>query len=405
MRYQLYQAYSDVSDPYRSLSAVCAEWCDPPWLSEPVRTLMRPLGAALNVFACTRITHSSPEFGIRTVHDGTAVRTVREEIPYATPFCSLVHFAKDGGGEQPKVLLVAPMSGHFSTLLRGTVKTLLRDHDVYITHWRNARDVPVDEGPFGLDEYAQHIRHFLTVLGPRSHLVAVCQPTVPALVAVAAMADEDDPAQPASMTLMAGPIDTRINPTAVNRLATSRPIEWFEQNLIAYVPLRYKGAMRAVYPGFLQLMAFMSMNPDRHVDSFSQLYQHLSAGRSDEAAQLRTFYGEYFSMADLPAEFYLETVQSVFQDAQLPQGEYYYKGKRVDPGRIKRTALLTIEGEKDDICSIGQTLAAHDLCSAIRPYKKRHYVQSGVGHYGVFNGRRWNAEIYPLVRDFIHVSR
>lgn len=404
MNYQLYQAYADLSDPSRTVARALAKLLGQSALGTPLNSALRPASAAMDVFACTRITHQAPAFGIKNVHGSGLPQAVNEAVVYATPFCSLVHFAKPSDGLQPRVLVVAPMSGHFATLLRGTVRTLLRDHDVYITHWHNARDVPLTAGPFGLDDYIGHIRLFLTFLGGGAHVVAVCQPTVPALAAIALMAADEDEAQPASMTLIAGPIDTRVNPTAVNQLAESRPIEWFERNLIGYVPLRYKGALRAVYPGFLQLAAFMGMNPERHVASFSALYQHLVSGEDDEAQALRIFYSEYFSMADLPAEFYLETVARIFQQQLLARGELEYRGTRVNPGRIRRTALLTIEGEKDDISAVGQTLAAHDLCSAIRPYRKRHYVQTGAGHYGVFNGRRWNNEIYPLVRDFIYSS-
>jgi poly(3-hydroxybutyrate) depolymerase len=302
------------------------------------------------------------------------------------------------------VLVVAPLSGHFATLLRGTVKTLLADHDVYITDWHNARDVPLRAGEFGLDAFIEHLIRFLEVLGPGAHILAICQPSVAALAAVAVMAEDDHPATPRSMTLMAGPIDTRVNPTGVNEFATSHSFEWFEKNLIDMVPSRFAGATRRVYPGFLQLTGFMTMNLERHLKAFKDLHDHLAAGETEKAKIIQDFYDEYFAVMDLPAEFYLETVRLVFQEHALPLGRLTLRGRRIDPGAIKRTALLTVEGERDDICSIGQTLAAQDLCTGLPPYLKRHYVQTGVGHYGVFSGRRWNNEIYPIVRDVVHSS-
>jgi poly(3-hydroxybutyrate) depolymerase len=330
---------------------------------------------------------------------------VREEAPFATPFGTLVHLRKDMPDPGPRVLIVAPMSGHFATLLRDTARTMLADHDVYITDWHNARNVPIVAGRFGMDEYIEHLMQFLGFIGPGAHLVAICQPCVPALAAVALMSEDDHPATPASLTLMAGPIDCRISPTEVNKLATDQPITWFEQNLVSTVPLRYPGAMRRVYPGFLQLMAFMSMNLDRHLDSFRALFQQLVNNEHEKAAATRTFYEEYLAVCDLPAEFYLETVRLVFQEYALPKGELTWRGRKVDLSAIRRTALLTIEGERDDICSLGQTLAAHDLCTGLRPYLKTHYVQAGAGHYGVFSGKRWSGSIYPVVREAIHVAQ
>jgi polyhydroxyalkanoate depolymerase len=303
--------------------------------------------------------------------------------------------------EQPKVLLVAPISGHFATLLRNTVEVLLRDHDVYITDWKNARDVPLSAGSFGFDDYVDHVVHFLEEIGPPVHMVAVCQPCVPALAAVALMSEDANPACPRSLTLMGGPVDVRINPTAVNDLATGNSFEWFEDNLIHSVPLRYEGRGRRVYPGFLQLSAFMSMNSGRHFEQHRALYQHLADGEEEQARSIRDFYDEYFAVLDLTAEFYLETIDRVFQRALLAKGELDHRGRRIDCGHIRRTALLTVEGERDDICAVGQTAAAHDLCSGLRPHLKRHYLQAGVGHYGVFSGRRWESQIYPQVRAHI----
>jgi poly(3-hydroxybutyrate) depolymerase len=302
------------------------------------------------------------------------------------------------------VLIVAPMSGHFATLLRETVRTMLADHDVYITDWHNARDVPLAAGRFGLDESIEHLMTFLGVIGPGAHLVAICQPCVTALAAVAVMSEAGHPATPASLSLLAGPIDCRISPTKVNQLASDHPIEWFADNLIGTVPLRHEGGERRVYPGFVQLAAFMNMNLERHINSFRELFENLVRGETEKAEATRRFYEEYFAVADLPAEFYLETVQHVFQEYSLARGKLKWRGRKVDPSAIRRTALLTVEGEKDDICSLGQTLAAQDLCSKLRQYLKTHYIQAGVGHYGVFSGKRWNNQIYPIVRDVIHVS-
>ena len=306
------------------------------------------------------------------------------------------------------MLLVAPLSGHFATLLRETARTLLQDHDVYITDWHNARDVGLTHGRFGLDEYIDTLMFFTQAVtaesGARAHWVAVCQPCVAALAATALMAEDDRPDQPQSLTLMAGPVDCRINPTEVNKLAVSKPIEWFDRNLVSHVPLPHKGFMRRVYPGFLQLTAFISMNPERHKQSFKDMYRHLVDGEIDKAEVIREFYDEYLAVNDLPAEFYLETVEKVFQTYDLPRGVLQYKGRTVNTAAIRRTALLTVEGERDDICAVGQTVAAQDMCPSIRPYLKTHHVQTGVGHYGVFSGRRWNQQIYPRVRDVIHAS-
>jgi polyhydroxyalkanoate depolymerase len=318
-----------------------------------------------------------------------------------TPFGGLLHFRKEGVSGQPRVLVVAPLSGHFATLLRGTVQTLLADNDVYITDWRNARDTPVAAGAFGFDEYVAHVIAFLEAIGPGAHLLGVCQPCVHALAAVALMAEDDNPATPRSMTLMAGPVDTRINPTKVNELATTRPIDWFERQLISTVPARFPGAGRRVYPGFVQLTAFMLMNLKRHVDQHVDLWTHLALGRHADAETIKSFYDEYFAVLDLTAEFYLETVQRVFQEQLLAKGELRWRNRRVDPAAIRKTALMTVEGERDDICAVGQTVAAHALCSDIYANRKRHHLQPGVGHYGVFSGRKWQTQVYPQVRNMI----
>jgi poly(3-hydroxybutyrate) depolymerase len=406
MRYQAYQAHADTMAQLNFLLHAVGATMSHSWLSG--HPLAHRLAAAQEVFSALRMTHSRPDFGIARVcvDDGGGLRevAVHEEVAHAEAFGALLHFRKEGVSGQPRVLLVAPMSGHFSTLLRDTVRTMLADHDVFITDWHNARDVPLAAGRFGMDEYVQYLITYLDVMGPDAHMVAVCQPCVAALAAVAVMAEDRHPAQPRSLTLMAGPIDTRINPTKVNELAISKPFHWFEKNLISIVPNRHPGALRRVYPGFIQLTAFMSMNLERHVNAFREMYNSLLNGDREKADATRTFYKEYFAVLDLTAEFYLETIRHVFQEHALPLGRLEWRGRVVNPAAIRRTALLTVEGERDDICAIGQTMAAQDLCSRIPTYMKSHHMQTGVGHYGVFSGRRWEQQIYPIVRDVIHVS-
>jgi poly(3-hydroxybutyrate) depolymerase len=407
MLYHAYQWQTDWLGPMQSAARLGAGYLNHPWFGMPKLPVVRKVAAAWEVFSRLRLTHQRPSFGIDSVRVGERDVPVREIAVHRAPFCTLQRFVRDDLGEardpqRPTVLIVAPLSGHFATLLNDTARTMLADHDVYITDWHNAREVPLAAGRFGLDEYVEQVIACIEFLGPGTHLVAVCQPCVPTLAAVALMAQHEHPAQPRSMTLMAGPIDCRINPTKVNELATGRPLQWFEKNLISTVPWRYPGAMRRVYPGFLQLSAFMGMNLERHAQAFRDLYAQLHRGEHETAAATIRFYDEYFAVNDLPAEFYLETVGRVFQDFALAKGELQVRGERVDTAAIRRTALFTVEGERDDICSIGQTVAAHDLCSGIRPYMKSHHVQLGVGHYGVFSGRRWQQQIYPRVREMIH---
>lgn len=403
MMYQTYQNTMDFMAPWRNGAASTRAFLKvlPAGLSDRV---FGRLGAALELMSRTSLTYQRPPYAIKPVSVGNRELPVSEEVAFATPFGSLLHFRKDGAAEQPKVLLVAPMSGHFATLLRGTVQTLLQDHDVYITDWHNPRDIPLDCGKFGLDEYTEHLITFMDQLGPKSHMVAICQPSVSALAACAIMSEDNHPARPASLTLMAGPIDTRIAPTKVNEFATSKPLKWFEDNLINYVPMQCKGAFRKVYPGFIQVTAFVSMNLERHVKSHKDLLEHLAKGEVEKADIIKTFYDEYFAVMDLPADFYIDTIRDVFQDHLLPQGKLTYHGRPINPGSIRKMGLMTVEGEKDDICSIGQTLAAQDLCTGVRAYRKVHHMQAGVGHYGVFSGKRWNNEIYPLLREFIHLN-
>ena len=409
--YEAYQAQTDLLWPLRTFTKAALPMLKDSTYGWSRWMPNRKLAAAWEVFGLSEITHRRRPFAIDEVRVNGVDEPVAitEVITHVASFATLLHFKKARFNDKmhPKVLIVAPMSGHFATLLRETVRTMLADHDVYITDWHNAREVPLSHGKFGLDEYTEHIIEFLEIMGPGSHLMAICQPCVSALAATALMSEDHHPATPASLTLMAGPIDCRISPTAVNQLAITKPIEWFEANLIGRVPVRYPGAGRRVYPGFVQLTAFMSMNKDRHVNSFKELYQLLQKQEPDglgKAEATRTFYEEYFAVADLPAEFYLETVKAVFQDHALPRGELMYRDRVVKPSAIRRTALLTVEGERDDICAVGQTLAAHDLCTGLREYLKTHYVQADVGHYGVFSGRRWNQNIYPVVRESIHTA-
>lgn len=401
MLYRAYQNQSDLMSPLRLAAQFMGQAM---WVGAGPDSASRKMAAAFEVFSRLRLTHTRPAYGIDEVLVDGAPVAVHEEVTLVAPFGTLLHFRKDTKAVHPPVLLAAPLSGHFATLLRETVRTLLRDHDVYLTDWHNARDVPLRHGGFSLDDYTAQLIAFLEAIGPGAHLVAVCQPCVAALAATALMAEDDNPAAPKSLTLMAGPVDCRINPTGVNTLATSKPIEWFRKNLISHVPFPHAGMMRRVYPGFLQLTAFMSMNPERHKEQFKKLYQHIVDGETDKADTIRNFYDEYLAVNDLPAEFYLETVERVFQTYDLPRGELTVHGRKVNPAAIRKTALMTVEGERDDICSVGQTVAAQDLCTSIRPYLKTHHLQAGVGHYGVFSGSKWNAQIYPRVREAIHAA-
>jgi poly(3-hydroxybutyrate) depolymerase len=404
--YGIYQAQRDATAMVREFARFGSDaiWREGSLANHPAALGLRYFGALCDQIAGAGVTHAHPGFHIDIVRVGNRDVPVIEEVADETPFYRLLRFRKDTDAPMPKVLLVAPMSGHFATLLRGTVQVLLADHDVYITDWRNARDIPLAAGEFGFDGFVDHVIRGLRALGPRAHVIAVCQPTVAVLAAVAVMAEAGDPATPRSMTLMAGPIDTRINPTRVNVLAKSRPYSWFEKNVIATVPWRYHGARRRVYPGFLQLMAFVSMNMDRHIGAHLTQFRNLVGGRTDAAETHRNFYDEYNAVMDLPAEFYLETIKRVFQDHDLPNGTLTWHGEKVRPEAIRRTAILTVEGENDDICAIGQTVAAQDICARVRPAMKRHHLQTGVGHYGVFNGRRWRNEIYPLIREMVQAT-
>ena len=380
------------------------------WLNNPTNPFgyssMGPLVAAgLEVFAHASAPRGKPEFGIDEVQVGKKLVPVDEDIALRMPFGQLKHFRKAGvdGGEP--LLIVAPMSGHYATLLRGTVARMLPRHDVFITDWRDAKLVPVSEGGFDLDDYIDYLIQFSQTVhqltGKRPHMLAVCQPSVPAYAATALMNADKDPARPKTLTMMGGPVDTRKAPTAVNTLATDRPHAWFQQNVIATVPMIYPGAGRKVYPGFLQLAGFMTMNLGSHLISHWEMFKHLVVGDDESADATRGFYDEYLSVCDMTAEFYLQTVDAVFQRHLLPKGEFEHRGRRVDPKAIKDTPLLAIEGERDDISGIGQTKAALDLATGLAAAKKQYHLAKDVGHYGIFNGRKWREKIAPVVEKFV----
>jgi len=367
-------------------------------------TMGRAVAAGLEVFERSTRRYGKPEFGITRTALSSGPVAVTERVVWSKPFCNLIHFERDlpaGRRPDPKILIVAPMSGHYATLLRGTVETLLPKADVYITDWVDARTVPVGDGRFDLDDFIDYLITMFHELGEDTHVMAVCQPSVPVLAAVALMEEDQDRLVPTSMTLMGGPIDTRINPTAVNELAQDRPIDWFRDNVIMQVPWPHAGFTRDVYPGFLQLSGFMSMNLDKHVTAQKDFFFHLVKNDGEPAEKHREFYDEYLAVMDLTAEFYLQTVDTVFIRHALPKGEMTHRGRRIDPGAIRNVALLTVEGENDDISGVGQTEAAHRLCSGIPEAMRFHYLQPAVGHYGVFNGSRFRAEIAPRILDFM----
>jgi poly(3-hydroxybutyrate) depolymerase len=368
-------------------------------------TFGKSIAAACELFERSTRRYGRPEWGINsTLVSGERVPVHLSTI-WERPFCKLVHFERlfehPPKRPQPKLLIVAPMSGHYPSLLRGTVDAFLPNHDVYITEWADARMVPVTDGPFDLDDYIDYLISILHTLGGDTHIVAVCQPSVPVLAAVSLMEVDEDPCVPISMTLMGGPIDTRINPTAVNMLAEKRGIDWFRTHVITKVPFPNPGFMRDVYPGFLQLNGFVTMNLDRHIEAHKQLFLNLVRGDGDSAQKHKEFYDEYLAVMDLAAEFYLQTVDTVFIRHALPKGQMIHRGRHVDPAAISRVALFTIEGEHDDISGIGQTEAAHRLCVNIPEDRKAHWLQPDVGHYGVFNGSRFRSEIAPRISDFV----
>jgi len=402
--YQLYELNHAALSPLRAAADVTRLYFKNPLNPLAHTAVGRNMAAACEVFERSTRRYGKPEFGITS----TSVRGVRvpvtERIVWEKPFCRLIHFERtlpDPGRRDPRLLIVAPMSGHYATLLRGTVEAMLPRHDVYITDWEDARMVPLALGPFDLDDYIDYVVEMLQALGEDTHVMAVCQPAVPVFAAVALMEEAGDPFAPSSMTLMGGPIDTRESPTEVNRLAGERGLDWFRRNVVTTVPWPHPGVMRDVYPGFLQLSGFMSMNLDRHLTAHREFYDHLVDGDGDSASKHREFYDEYMSVMDLTAEFYLQTVDSVFIRHALPNGKFTHRGRPVRPEAIRRTALLTVEGENDDISGIGQTSAALGLAKNLPDDLKAHYEQPRVGHYGVFNGSRFRSEIAPRIADFV----
>ena len=376
------------------------------WMQNPVNPFayshMGPIvGSALDVFAHASAPRGKPEFGIDRVIVGGRTVPVSEEVVLRKPFGQLKHFRREGVEDGPKLLIVAPMSGHYATLLRGTVERMLPGHDVFITDWRDAKLVPTEAGRFDLDDYIDYLIEFLAAIGPGAHMLAVCQPSVPAYAAACLMSADRHPCRPKTLTMMGGPIDTRQAPTAVNTLATQRPYAWFERNVVATVPYLYPGAGRQVYPGFLQLAGFMTMNLGNHLVSHFEMFKHLVQGDGESAEASKDFYEEYRSVCDMTAEFYLQTVDVVFQRHLLPKGELTHRGRRVDPAALRDVALLAIEGERDDISGVGQTRAALTISKRLPPRLKRYHLATGVGHYGIFNGRKWREKIAPVLEKWI----
>ena len=406
MLYHVYEMQRATLAPMRMMASSALSLLDLPFNPLRPTPLGRVTAAALDSFEHSTRHFGKPEFGhTHTRIDGHDV-AITEDIVLAMPWCDLLHFRRETApAGQPKVLMVAPMSGHYATLLRGTVKAFLPDHEVYITDWRDARSMPVLGPDFDLDDYIDTIIRVLRLLGPDTHVIAVCQPAVPVLAAVALMNEEEPAAAPRSMTLIRGPIDTREGPTAVNDFAKKHSLEWFRRNVIHAVPFGYPGFMRQVYPGFLQLAGFMAMNMDRHVEAHQQMFQHLVEGDGEPLAAKRRFYEEYRAVMDLPAAYYLQTIEKVFQEHHLPRGLFAHRGHKVDPSAIEHTALQTIEGERDDISGLGQTRATHKLAHRLAEGKREHIEQAGVGHYGLFNGRRFREQVAPRIKAFITAHR
>jgi len=401
MLYDAYEMQRSLLAGASTLANIGAGWMQNPANPFAYSSMGPIVASALDVFAHASAPRGKPEFGLnRTLVDGREVR-VREEIVLRKPFGQLKRFRREGVEGGPRLLIVAPMSGHYATLLRGTVERMLPRHDVYITDWRDAKLVPAEAGRFDLDDYIDYLIAFLEHIGPGAHMLAVCQPSVPCYAAAAVMSADKHPCRPRTLTMMGGPIDTRKAPTAVNTLATQRPFAWFERNVIATVPYTYPGAGRAVYPGFLQLAGFMAMNLGDHLTSHWEMFKHLVDGDGESAEATKRFYEEYRSVCDMTAEFYLQTVDIVFQRHLLPKGEMMHRGRRVDPAAIVDVGLLAVEGERDDISGIGQTKAALDIATGLPARQKKYHLARGVGHYGIFNGSKWRERIAPVVEDWI----
>jgi len=405
MLYDAYEVQRSFLAGASKLAGLGAGWLNNPANPWGYYSMGPVVAASLEVFAHAAAPRGKPEFGLDTVRIGGKDVAVHEEILLRKPFGQLKHFYREGHDEGPHLLIVAPMSGHYATLLRGTVERLLPNCDVYITDWRDAKLVPMADGSFNLDDYIDYLIEYLELIGKktgeRPHMLAVCQPAVPAYAATAVMNQDKSPYRPRSLTMMGGPIDTREAPTAVNTLATQRPFSWFENNVVATVPLIYPGSGRKVYPGFLQLAGFMTMNLGSHLVSHWEMFKHLVVGDEESASATQKFYEEYRSVCDMTAEFYLQTVDVVFQRHLLPKGELEHRGRLVRPDAIRDTALLAIEGERDDISGIGQTKAALDIATKLPKAKKEYFVAREVGHYGIFNGRKWREKIAPVVERFI----
>jgi poly(3-hydroxybutyrate) depolymerase len=409
MLYALHEAGYHASTPMRLGARALRDFWSSPVNPAADTRVGRTLYAGADLFTNVTRRYGRPDWNIHKVQiDGAEVR-VRPVVEWSSPWVKLTHFSRDQADMrragrktlEPAVLIVAPLSGHYATLLRGTVQAFLQDHEVYVSDWSNARDVPMMDGRFNFYDYIDHVRAMLSHMGPRPHVVAVCQPGPPVLAAAALMSEDGDPSRPASMTFMGSPIDARLSPTVTNRLAEERPFTWFQKQMIYTVPPPYPGVLRRVYPGFVQLYSFMQMNLQRHQEAHRRYFDHLVVGDGDQADKHLEFYNEYLSVLDLDEEFYLQTIDIVFQQYLLPKGGLDHDGRRVRPDRIRDIGLMTVEGELDDISGIGQTQAAHGLCSGLPDDLKHDYVQPGVGHYGVFNGRRFREEIYPRVRQFI----
>ncbi|MEM9495095.1 MAG: polyhydroxyalkanoate depolymerase [Pseudomonadota bacterium] len=410
MLYSAYELAYSAAAPARMAAGLGAQFWRSPFNPVSSTWMGRSTAAALDVMEHAMRRYPKPEWGIdKTVVNGVEV-PVSIDTVVSKPFCGLVRFTRDAehlasakktGEVDPRVLIVAPMSGHYATLLRGTVEAMLPEHDVYITDWRDARNVLVNQGRFDLNDYIDYIIEFLRAIGPGAHAMAVCQPGPALLSAASVMAEDNDPARPQTMTIMGSPIDTRKSPTVPNLLSQEREYEWFKQNMIYSVPAPYPGVMRRVYPGFVQLYSFLAMNSDRHLNAHYDYFNHLVEGDGDSAEKHRQFYDEYLSVLDMSEEFYLQTIRDVFQEHSLPKGEFHHRGRLVQPSAITDIALLTVEGENDDISGIGQTQAAHDLCVNLPEAMQMDHVQPKVGHYGVFNGSRWRSEIQPKVAAFI----
>ncbi|MGS1016831.1 polyhydroxyalkanoate depolymerase [Allosphingosinicella humi] len=401
MLYDTYEMQRSLLAGASTLANIGAGWMQNPANPFSYSSMGPIVASALDVFAHASAPRGKPEFGLEsTVVDGRMV-AVHEEIVVRRPFGQLKHFRREGVEDAPRLLIVAPMSGHYATLLRGTVERMLPSHDVFITDWRDAKLVPLSEGSFDLDDYIDYLVAFLEHIGPGAHMLAVCQPSVPCYAAVALMSEDKHPARPRTLTMMGGPIDTREAPTAVNTLATQRPHSWFEHNVIATVPYSYPGAGRHVYPGFLQLAGFMTMNLGSHLTSHWEMFKHLVQGDGESADGTKKFYEEYRSVCDMTAEFYLQTIDVVFQNHLLPKGEMTHRGRKVDPAAITDVAILAIEGERDDISGIGQTRAALEISTALPDAMKHYYLAERVGHYGIFNGSKWRERIAPVVEEWI----